>query len=245
MAAAIAAALATRTPTTATPSPATGVVAVTLNWRLASFGFLELGHVLPAYAGSGNNALRDILLALRWVKANIADYGGDPSRVTFAGGLAGSRNVMALLSSPESRGLFHRAIAISTGAHTYHTPETARTMADLVIDVAGGDPKTLLTMPAADLVKAQAMATSLSGNAASWRSTVDGKLLPHAPMDMFKAGAGRDIPLLFGTVRDEAPSLVADEAWKTPFPISSRNCSCLTWRRSTTSIFATAGPCPI
>ena len=199
-----------------------GVVGVTLNWRLASFGFVEMGHVLPQYAGSGNNALRDIILALRWVQANIADFGGDPSRVTLAGCLAGSRNVMALLSSPESKGLFHRAIAISTGAHTYHTPQSARTIANLVIDVAGGDPKTLTTMPAPDLVKAQALATSLSGNAASWRSTVDGELLPQAPIEMFKAGTGRDIPLLFGTVRDEATSLVADEAWKKPFPLSSK-----------------------
>ncbi|MEJ0023425.1 MAG: carboxylesterase family protein [Alphaproteobacteria bacterium] len=200
-----------------------GVVGVTINWRLGSFGFLELGHVLPEYAGSGNNGLRDAIMALRWVQANIADYGGDPTRVTLGGGLGGSRNVMALLASPESEGLFHRAMAISTGAHLCHTPEAARTMANLTIDASGGDPRTLLTMPAADVIKAQGISWSLFQNAAPFRSMVDGKLLPKLPADMFRTGAGRQIPLLFGTVHDEAPSITPDAAWKKPFPIAAED----------------------
>ncbi|MEJ0023426.1 MAG: carboxylesterase family protein [Alphaproteobacteria bacterium] len=197
-----------------------GVVGVTINWRLGSFGFMELGHALPEYAGSGNNALRDIITALRWVKDNIADYGGDPDRVTLAGGLGGSRNVMALLASPESEGLFHRAIAMSTGP-LGHTPESARTIANLMIDLCGGDAKALLTMPVADLVRVQPRAWNLFINSAPWRPIVDGKLLPQSPADMFRAGAGRQIPLLFGSCRDESPSITVDEAWKKPFPIGA------------------------
>jgi para-nitrobenzyl esterase len=65
---------------------ADGVVTVTVNYRVGALGFLETGALLgAAHAGSGNNGMRDLVLALRWVRANIAAFGGDPARVTIAG----------------------------------------------------------------------------------------------------------------------------------------------------------------
>jgi carboxylesterase type B len=78
---------------------ADGVVTVTVNYRVGALGFLETGALLgAAHAGSGNNGMRDLVLALRWVRANIAAFGGDPARVTIAGESAGGKNVGTLLA---------------------------------------------------------------------------------------------------------------------------------------------------
>ena len=88
------------------------VVAVTMNYRLGAAGFLatpELTAASPARA-SGNYALWDIVAALRWIKANIAAFGGDPAKVTIMGQSAGAQAIVALLQAPEARGLFRGAI---------------------------------------------------------------------------------------------------------------------------------------
>jgi para-nitrobenzyl esterase len=88
------------------------VVAVTMNYRLGAAGFLatpELTAASPAHA-SGNYALWDIVAALRWIKANIAAFGGDPAKVTIMGQSAGAQAIVALLQAPEARGLFRGAI---------------------------------------------------------------------------------------------------------------------------------------
>ncbi|MGH3427140.1 MAG: carboxylesterase family protein, partial [Mycobacteriales bacterium] len=92
-----------------------GVVVVTLNYRLGLFGFFshpELTRESPHHA-SGNQGILDQLAALRWVQANIARFGGDPSNVTIFGESAGSLDVSVLMTSPLARGLFRRAIGES------------------------------------------------------------------------------------------------------------------------------------
>nr|AJN91193.1 carboxylesterase [Cnaphalocrocis medinalis] len=85
------------------------LVLVTLNYRLASLGFLSTGD---KYA-PGNNGFKDQVAALRWVRRNIGAFGGDPARVTLAGCSAGAFSVMLHMLSPMSEGLFHRAVSIS------------------------------------------------------------------------------------------------------------------------------------
>ncbi len=77
------------------------------------FGFLDLNRFGPEYAGSANLGFQDQIAALRWARDNVADYGGDPDNVTVCGCSAGGGSIMALLSAPAARGLFHRAIAMS------------------------------------------------------------------------------------------------------------------------------------
>uniref|UniRef100_A0A1Y1JWV6 Carboxylic ester hydrolase n=1 Tax=Photinus pyralis TaxID=7054 RepID=A0A1Y1JWV6_PHOPY len=85
------------------------IVLVTINYRLGSLGFISTGdHWAP-----GNNGMKDQVVALKWVKEHIASFGGDPNLVTIVGYSAGSRSVYAHVVSPMSRGLFHRAIAMS------------------------------------------------------------------------------------------------------------------------------------
>ncbi|XP_047998519.1 esterase E4-like isoform X2 [Leguminivora glycinivorella] len=85
------------------------IVLVTINYRLASLGFLSTGDAVAP----GNNGYKDQVSALRWVKRNIAAFGGDPGKVTIAGCSAGSISVMLHMISPMSKGLFHRGIAMS------------------------------------------------------------------------------------------------------------------------------------
>ncbi|XP_043801166.1 juvenile hormone esterase-like [Apis laboriosa] len=85
------------------------VVVVSTNYRVGAFGFLNLGHRVAA----GNYGLKDLILALEWVKENISNFGGDPNNVTIFGVSAGSVLVHALLLSPRAKGLFHKAIAQS------------------------------------------------------------------------------------------------------------------------------------
>lgn len=91
-----------------------GVIVVTINYRLGAFGFLAHPSLTQEGQGSsGNYGLLDMIAALRWVRVNIARFGGDPDNITIAGQSAGAAAVSDLLLSPQAKGLFHRAIAQS------------------------------------------------------------------------------------------------------------------------------------
>ncbi|MFF7653229.1 carboxylesterase/lipase family protein [Streptomyces sp. NPDC007983] len=104
-----------------------GVVLVTLNYRLGAPGWLDLPDA------PRNRGLLDVIAALRWVREHIAEFGGDPDRVTVFGQSAGGMIVSALLVTPEASGLFRRAISQSGGLHTVggaQAAETTRALAD-------------------------------------------------------------------------------------------------------------------
>ncbi|HTI67071.1 MAG TPA: carboxylesterase family protein [Caulobacteraceae bacterium] len=197
-----------------------GVVAVTINYRVGALGWVELGPHLPGYAGSGNNALRDIVASLAWVRDNIAAFGGDPRQVTLGGVLAGSKNVMVLLATPSAAGLFHRAVTMSTSAHTTHTPEEADKVARLFVDGHTGKAADLLTATSAEILAAQRKVLAAYDHNSAFRSIVDGRLMPRRIMDAFRAGASRTVPLLIGTTRDESASTLPRGAADKPFPIN-------------------------
>lgn len=87
------------------------VVLVTINYRLASLGFMSTG----TEGAPGNNGFKDQAIALRWIRDHIAKFGGDPDNVTLMGQSAGARSVAMHLVSPMSQGLFHKAILMSGG----------------------------------------------------------------------------------------------------------------------------------
>jgi len=97
-----------------------GMIVVTLNYRLGALGFFvheDLEKESPAGV-SGNYGLLDQIAALRWIKKNIAAFGGDPERITLFGESAGAASISLLMLSPQARGLFHRAIMESATATT-------------------------------------------------------------------------------------------------------------------------------
>jgi para-nitrobenzyl esterase len=108
-----------------------GIVVVNLNYRLGIFGFFmhpELTAEAP-YHASGNYAELDIIAALKWIKENIAQFGGDPARVTIGGQSAGSRHVFKMTTTPLAKGLFCGAI-IESGVHVSVITEDASTLAE-------------------------------------------------------------------------------------------------------------------
>ena len=86
------------------------VVVVTLNHRLNLLGYMDLSAYGEKYAQSGNVGMLDIVLALQWVRDNIAEFGGDPQRVLIFGQSGGGAKVSTLMGMPAAKGLFHRAI---------------------------------------------------------------------------------------------------------------------------------------
>ena len=94
------------------------IVVVTINYRLGALGWLYLADLVRAGEADANVGMWDQIEALRWVRANISSFGGDPDNVTIAGQSAGSRSVVGLLASPATENLFAKAIALSGGAYS-------------------------------------------------------------------------------------------------------------------------------
>jgi para-nitrobenzyl esterase len=181
---------------------ADGVVAVTINYRLGALGFLA--H--PALAGrpdgpSGNYGLMDQQAALRWVRDNIARFGGDPHNVTIAGESAGGLSVLAHLVSPGSRGLFQKAIIQSGSFALNQQPLADAEAAGEAFATAAGCPgqtaqtaACLRHLPADDLV---------TPNFIEIPGVVDGKVLTEPIGTSLAAGRFARVPILNGTNHDE------------------------------------------
>src|SRR3546814_10284456 len=89
------------------------VVVVTVNHRLNALGYLYLARLDPRFPDSGNAGQLDLILALQWVRRNIAAFGGDPGNVTLFGQSGGGAKIATLMAMPAARGLFHKAITMS------------------------------------------------------------------------------------------------------------------------------------
>jgi para-nitrobenzyl esterase len=188
-----------------------GIVVVAVNYRLGVLGFLahpELSAESPDGI-SGNYGLLDQIAALRWVRDNIANFGGDPGNVTIAGESAGALSVMYLMASPPARGLFAKAIAQS--AYMISVPELKRArFATPSAEDAGA--KLAATLKAPDLAALRAMDAGAITEAASAASygpwpSVDGKIVPDQLVDVFDRGEQAPVPLLAGFNQGEIRSL--------------------------------------
>jgi para-nitrobenzyl esterase len=177
------------------------VVVVTVNYRLGLFGWLRgidvCGESLPS---TGNNGLYDQLAALEWVRDEIAAFGGDPSNVTVFGQSAGGNSIVAMLTMPRARGLFHKAI-VQSGRANFQTPAAANDVTRAVLadlSLAPEDAGQLRELPAAQLLEVQTRVAPRSGGV-SFRPVADGSELPTAPYAEIAAGSAAGIPLLVGT----------------------------------------------
>ena len=187
------------------------VVVVSLQYRLGVFGFLSHPALTAEQGGSsGNYALMDQIKALQWLHDNIARFGGDPDNVTIFGHSAGGQDVGLLMASPLARGLFHKAIAQSGTPQFGFAPRTLAQNETLGIQLAeqfSNDPADG-ARALADLRRAPAMALQQTGDKLTppmedagfiWdQATVDGRVLPKSPAEIFKTGEGAKVPLIIG-----------------------------------------------
>jgi para-nitrobenzyl esterase len=189
-----------------------GIVVVSINYRLGVLGYLAhpaLSAESPDHV-SGNYGLLDQIQALKWVKANIGAFGGDPANVTIAGESAGGLSVMYLMTSPPARGLFAKAIAESAymlsmpslkeNAHGMPSGEAAG--AALAAAVHAPDLQALRAMDAQKLTDAAALAKF-----GPW-GVVDGKVLPEQMVTAFDRGDQAHVPILAGFNQGEIRSLM-------------------------------------
>lgn len=188
-----------------------GAIVVTIGYRLGAFGFLahpELTKESPR-GTSGNYGLLDQIAALRWVKANIAAFGGDPSRVTIAGQSAGAISVSLLMAAPDAKGLFARAIAQSGGLF-----EPVQLAPGFKLDQAQKDGIAYARSVGATSLKAlraKPAEALLGGSAGSVSHPLfDHVVLPRTPYDAYVARIHNDVPVLIGSNQDEARSLIPD-----------------------------------
>ncbi len=180
-----------------------GVVFVGINYRVGVLGFLELGAITGAAdLGSGNNAIRDQVLALQWVKDNIAAFGGDSAKITIGGQSAGAWNCSTLLAAPAAQGLFQQAIIASGGADAAYTPERAGQFAQVFVDHLGGSQR-LGDASIPEILKAQQQAEASFEDFLPYRPVIDGTFLPARPIDLLRSSGAKNIATLIGHTRDE------------------------------------------
>lgn len=193
------------------------VIVVTVNYRLGGFGFADLTSI-DADRFETNPALSDVLVALTWVRDNIAAFGGDAGNTTVFGESAGGGLVTTLLTMPAADGLFHRAIAQSSPATSVYEQGRGAAVAQRMVETlrasqdSADEPASatdLLVDATADEVVAASMAAFASipsdkPGIIAFTPIVDGDLVPEHPVDAFVAGNSLPVPLLIGTNKDEA-----------------------------------------
>jgi para-nitrobenzyl esterase len=179
-----------------------GAVVVTLNYRLGAFGFFSYPELTKESdrRGAANFGVMDAIAALQWVQKNIAAFGGDPKRVTIFGESAGAGMVANLMTAPQAKGLFERAIGESSA---WSTARLARLNTLTEAEQAGVKfAEGLGAQSLADLRAKPADAILKAGRGAG--PIVDGWLIPEDPGKVFAEGKQIEVPVLTGSNRDES-----------------------------------------
>jgi para-nitrobenzyl esterase len=204
-----------------------GVVLVSVNHRLGPLGFMDLSAAGgEEFADSGNVGMLDLVLALKWVRDNVAQFGGDPARITIFGHSGGGGKVSTLMAMPAAKGLFHCAIVTSGSFPNTTRSATAQELTAATLSELGlKDIGEVQRIDAARLIAAGDAASRKLMDAARARGArggpmgmqfgpvIDGRVLPEA----WLAGApsiSATVPMIIGNVRDEFRPLTlhVDEA---------------------------------
>jgi len=189
------------------------VVVVSLNHRLNVLGYLDLAAYGSKWESSANAGMLDLVLALEWVRDNIANFGGDPGNVMIFGQSGGGSKVSTLMAMPAAKGLFHKAAIESGSALRQNTTEASAKLAAAVMSelgISGAQVEQLQAVPIGKLIDAQGAAlrkafpaTAIPGGGGGWRPTADGKILPQQPFDPVAPSISASVPMLIGTVLNE------------------------------------------
>jgi len=195
------------------------VVVVTINHRLNVLGFTYLAEFGGSdFAASGDAGMLDIVHALRWVRNNIEQFGGDPNTVMIFGQSGGGRKVGTLLAMPSAKGLFHRAVIESGPTIQLVEIGQAAGVAGMLLaklNLRGDQVRELQKLPVDRIMSAYfAVVKDMNGQdqmTKGFSPTVDGKAIPHHPFHPAASPISADVPLMLGSTRTEM-TLQSDEA---------------------------------
>lgn len=190
-----------------------GCVYVSVNYRLGPLGCLDLSSLSNKDITFDDNLfLRDLVMALRWVRQNIAVFGGDPDNVTIFGESAGAHAVATLLAVPAAKGLFAKVISESPATGMVRSSQVAEQYAARFAALLGADAsdgaRAVLAARPEELVNAferlvrQGQREMLGAFAAG--PTFGGDYLPRDPVEAMRAGVAHRVPLIIGTNAEEA-----------------------------------------
>lgn len=184
-----------------------GCVYVSANYRVGAWGAFDLSSLSDAeHIIEGNLYLRDLVLALQWVRDNIAAFGGDPGNVTIFGESAGGSAVETLMATPAAAGLFHGAIIQSTAsglaADAGRVAHDARRFAEILGAARDNAAATVMNASPRQLLRAQHRLIAEGGF--PFGPSVDGSYLPKKPVEAIECGEAQRVPLIIGSNANEA-----------------------------------------
>ena len=211
------------------------VVQVSVNHRLNALGFLDLSEVGgEAYAESANVGLTDLVASLKWVRDNIANFGGDPNRVMIYGQSGGGSKVTCLMAMPSAAGLFHCASAQSGGGIHYppaDRPYQSRELAKQMMVELGLGPNDIGGLQKVEWSKLTAASNAAAiklnpgtvpgpmgapRRGADWTATVDGRVLMCRSFADAVSDISKNVPMLVGSVSEEGMRYLSqptEEQW--------------------------------
>ncbi|HEX5586588.1 MAG TPA: carboxylesterase family protein [Acidimicrobiia bacterium] len=203
------------------------VVVVTINHRLSALGFLHLAELGgDDVADSGNAGMLDIVAALAWIRDNIANFGGDPSRVLVFGGSGGASKTSTLLAMPAAQGLVTRVGLLSGPMTRVNSADDATAAAERLLarlDVSPKQLDALYDIPFARLVEeAEHIGLDISAGLASaagaeafmpLQPVLDGRNIVVHPMDPVASPLAADVPAMIGSTRDDMKMMMLGQPW--------------------------------
>ncbi len=178
------------------------IVLVSFNYRLGLFGFIDFSEVPggEAYPDALNLGLLDQIAALKWIRENIAAFGGDPNKITLIGFEAGASSISLLAACEEAKGLFQRAFVFSGSPDAaYLTPDASRALAKKLLELTKTATMQELCRLPTDRLKAAAQELWLNMAA----PTCDGKLIPADVYAAYENGAAAGIEFIIGIPSNE------------------------------------------
>ena len=192
------------------------VVVVSVNHRLNAFGYLYLARYGEAFADSGNAGQLDLILALKWVKENIAEFGGDPNRVMVFGQSGGGAKIATLMAMPAATGLFHRAATMSGQQVTACGPLNGTLRAAAILDALKlnrDNVGQIRTMPFEKIVEVlNTKDPVLPFGGVNFAPALDEKNLLRHPFYPDAPAQSKNVPMIIGNTHDETRAFLGGDA---------------------------------
>ena len=180
------------------------IVGVSFNYRLGLFGFIDFSQVPggDAYPDALNLGLLDQIAALKWIKENIAAFGGDPDRITVMGFASGAISICLLAACEQAKGLFRKAFVFQGNPQAaYETPEVSRNLAKKLLQETSATTMEELMQLSTDRLKE--VSQKILHDLYPTGPTRDGRLIPPDAFEAYRNGAADHVEFLIGVARNE------------------------------------------